>query len=78
MQQQHLPNTVLLGSWIEHFARQKQVIMLEHYPLPDKETAFFLSLHHQEVVVLSAADEPLYRIWRRPHYCYDAKIRDES
>jgi hypothetical protein len=61
MQQQQKPQTVLLARGLNTLQLAgKHIIMLEHYPLPDKETTFFLSLNQQEVVVLSAMDEPLF------------------
>lgn len=42
-------------------AHGKPLIMLEHYPLAEKEREFFQSFSGQEILVLSALDEPLFK-----------------
>jgi len=41
----------------------KQLIMLEHYPLKDKEEAFLSSFSNQEILVLNSLDEPLLELF---------------
>ncbi len=61
MQQQHMPQTVLLARGLNALQLAgKHIIMLERYPLPEKEATFFQSLNQLEVVVVSAMDEPLF------------------
>ena len=61
LQQRQLSQTVLLARGFNTLQLAgKQVMMLEHYPLAEKETTFFQSLNQPEVVVLSAMDEPLF------------------
>lgn len=61
LKQQQMPQTVLLVCSTNALQLSgKTIIMLEHYPLADKEVVFLGSLHQQEILVLSAMDEPLF------------------
>lgn len=42
-------------------AQGKPLIVLEHYPLAEKENEFFQAFSGQEILVLSALDEPLFK-----------------
>ena len=44
-----------------HLAENKPVVFAEHFPLKKKEQELFQSLGLQEVIVLSALDEPLFK-----------------
>ncbi len=46
--------------FIESSLQDKTLILLEHYPLPEKEAAVLSSLAPKEILVLSALDEPLF------------------
>jgi len=47
-------------SFIESSLTDKTLILLEHYPLPEKEAAILSSLAPKQIIVLSALDEPLF------------------
>ena len=38
----------------------KMVILLEHYPLASKESAFLENLHSDSILITSSLDEPLF------------------
>jgi len=44
-----------------HDVTNKPVVFAEHYPLKKKEEELFQSLHLEEVKILSALDEPLFK-----------------
>jgi len=47
-------------SFIESSLQDKTLILLEHYPLPEKEAAILSSFAPKQIIVLSALDEPLF------------------
>lgn len=38
----------------------KEIVFLEHYPLPEKEKQFIANLQQQKFIVFSAMDEPIF------------------
>jgi hypothetical protein len=50
----------LYHSFVESGLENKTLILLEHYPLPEKEAAILSSLAPKQIIVLSALDEPLF------------------
>lgn len=50
----------LYHSFIENSLQDKTLMLLEHYPLSEKETSILSSGAPREIVVLSALDEPLF------------------
>lgn len=61
MQQQGFNNKVMIARQINAVQLvNKMVILLEHYPLASKESAFLESLHSDSILITSSLDEPLF------------------
>lgn len=61
LQSQNISNPVFLAYQLNALQiTGKEVIMLEHYPLAEKEIAFFNNLKNNSIFVLNALDEPLF------------------
>jgi len=52
---------VLMAEGIDSkLLKDKMVVFAEHYPLPQKEQAFFKMLNLKEIPVISSLDEPMF------------------
>lgn len=61
LQSQNISQTILLAQQINTSQiTNKEIIMLEHYPLAEKEIALFNTLKKSLIFVLNALDEPLF------------------